>query len=41
MDIEATSADTEAKSADVLGCDGHFDVSPFFELHFVALLIRQ
>jgi hypothetical protein len=27
--------------ADVLGCDGHFDVSIFFELHFIAILIRQ
>jgi len=26
--------------ADVVGCDGHFDVSAFFELHFIAILIR-
>jgi len=29
-----------AMADDVLGCDGHFDVSSLFELHFIATLIR-
>jgi hypothetical protein len=28
-----------AMAVDVLGPDGHFDVSTFFELHFIARLI--
>jgi hypothetical protein len=27
-------------AAYVLDCDGHFDVSAFFEVHFLAIFIR-